>query len=268
MKTKTLLIAAATLAVGVISSQAQVYSQNIVGYVNVPYPASAFKMTANQLLTGTDTAKTNCNIQAVLGTNGWFSDGGAVNNTAVYIWDLSSHTWQNRQFFNAADANNNFGADFGDGWYNSDGSLATDTIAPNQAVFIKDYSGANRTNTMVGTVVTGTNVFAINQGFTTFCLTQPISTNPVVNFKGTSDGGGINNTAYYHWNNGTWDILQYFTVADAENNFGSDNGDNWYLSDATTIDGHPEMWPKVGEGFFIHQPLATTVYYTNTFIIQ
>jgi len=35
MKTKALLIAAATLAVGVLSSNAQVYSQNIVGYVNL-----------------------------------------------------------------------------------------------------------------------------------------------------------------------------------------------------------------------------------------
>jgi hypothetical protein len=34
MKIKTLAIAAATLAVGAITSQAQVYSQNIVGYVN------------------------------------------------------------------------------------------------------------------------------------------------------------------------------------------------------------------------------------------
>ena len=33
---KTLLIAAAALASSVISSQAGVYSQNIVGYVNVP----------------------------------------------------------------------------------------------------------------------------------------------------------------------------------------------------------------------------------------
>jgi len=33
---KSLLIAAATLAVGVISSQAGVYSQNVVGYANVP----------------------------------------------------------------------------------------------------------------------------------------------------------------------------------------------------------------------------------------
>ena len=36
MRTKTLLIAAAALAVGVASSMAQTYSQNIVGYVNLP----------------------------------------------------------------------------------------------------------------------------------------------------------------------------------------------------------------------------------------
>jgi len=39
MKTKTLLIAAAALAVGIISSQAQsVYSQNVVGYCNIVTP--------------------------------------------------------------------------------------------------------------------------------------------------------------------------------------------------------------------------------------
>ncbi len=36
---KTLLIAAAALVAGVISSDAQVYSANIVGYVNVACPA-------------------------------------------------------------------------------------------------------------------------------------------------------------------------------------------------------------------------------------
>ena len=38
MKIKTLLIAAGALAAGVISSQAQVYSQNIVGYANIATP--------------------------------------------------------------------------------------------------------------------------------------------------------------------------------------------------------------------------------------
>jgi hypothetical protein len=43
---KTLLIAAAALAASVISSQAQVYSQNIVGYVNVPTAAGYTVLSA------------------------------------------------------------------------------------------------------------------------------------------------------------------------------------------------------------------------------
>ena len=41
MRTKTLLIAAAALAAGILSSSAQTYSQNIVGYVNQVLPANA-----------------------------------------------------------------------------------------------------------------------------------------------------------------------------------------------------------------------------------
>src|SRR5450432_1551654 len=53
---KTLLIAAAALVAGVISSDAQVYSANIVGYVNVPMPAAALVLTSNPLDDGTNTA--------------------------------------------------------------------------------------------------------------------------------------------------------------------------------------------------------------------
>jgi len=56
MKTKTLLIAAAALAAGVISSQAQVYSANIVGYANVVCPASTLVLLSNPLDNGTNTA--------------------------------------------------------------------------------------------------------------------------------------------------------------------------------------------------------------------
>jgi hypothetical protein len=47
MRTKTLLIVAAALAAGIVSSQAQVYSQNVVGYANIPTPTG----NANYLLT-------------------------------------------------------------------------------------------------------------------------------------------------------------------------------------------------------------------------
>lgn len=55
---KTLLIAAAALAASVISSQAQVYSQNIVGYVNVPSPVGYAAM-ANPLSNNGNDSATN-----------------------------------------------------------------------------------------------------------------------------------------------------------------------------------------------------------------
>jgi len=40
MRTKTLLIAAAALAVGIVTSTAQTYSQNVVGYVTMTFPGA------------------------------------------------------------------------------------------------------------------------------------------------------------------------------------------------------------------------------------
>ena|ERR1035437_9777026 len=60
MRTKTLLIAAAALAVGVASSMAQTYSQNIVGYVNTPIP------TGYSLLVAPVSPNTTNNAEAVL----------------------------------------------------------------------------------------------------------------------------------------------------------------------------------------------------------
>jgi len=56
MRTKTLLLSAAALAAGLVSSQAQsnVFSANIVGYVNVTNPANQFVMLANPLDNGTN----------------------------------------------------------------------------------------------------------------------------------------------------------------------------------------------------------------------
>jgi len=55
MRTKTLLIAVAALAATVISSEAQVYSANVVGYVNVVVPAGQLALIANPLDNGTNT---------------------------------------------------------------------------------------------------------------------------------------------------------------------------------------------------------------------
>jgi hypothetical protein len=55
MRTKTLLLAAAALAAGIASSQAQnVYSQNIVGYAQVTATAGQYILVANPMTTGDD----------------------------------------------------------------------------------------------------------------------------------------------------------------------------------------------------------------------
>jgi hypothetical protein len=57
MRTKSLLLSAAALAAGLASSVAQsnVYSVNVVGYVNKALPAGVFHLVANPLDDGTNT---------------------------------------------------------------------------------------------------------------------------------------------------------------------------------------------------------------------
>src|SRR5213075_206777 len=53
MRTKTTLLTAALVAAGALTSMAQVYSVNIVGYINLNIP-KGFSMIANQLDTTPD----------------------------------------------------------------------------------------------------------------------------------------------------------------------------------------------------------------------
>jgi len=61
MRTKTLLLTAAVMAVGITASQAQVYSVNAVGYVNLSLPAG-YSMISNPL------NGTNNNLSTILPT--------------------------------------------------------------------------------------------------------------------------------------------------------------------------------------------------------
>ncbi len=54
MRTKTLLAACAALAFSLATSQAQVYSANVVGYINVTVPGQHFAEVANHFITGTN----------------------------------------------------------------------------------------------------------------------------------------------------------------------------------------------------------------------
>jgi hypothetical protein len=81
MRTKTLLIAAAALVAGIVSSEAQVYSANVVGYVSIPL-AEGFNLIANPLdADGTGTNNT---------VTGLFTNALPVNSS-VFAWNGSGY---------------------------------------------------------------------------------------------------------------------------------------------------------------------------------
>ena len=122
---KTLLIAAAALAAGVISSQAQVYSANVVGYANVPTPTAG----AQYLLSVPFTIGVSNGANEVFGTS-------LPDYSTLLVWSTSANDYT-LYYVNSASAT---------GW--SDGGFL-DTPAPiitvGQGFFISPISAASWT---------------------------------------------------------------------------------------------------------------------------
>jgi hypothetical protein len=136
MRTKALLLAAALTAAGIASIHAQsnVYSVNVVGYVNVAIP-NGYSLIANPL-NSTDNTVSNL----------FSGSPSAVGNT-VYTW-------------NGANFVANFYDDLGGEWANP--SLV---LAPGTGFFVNN-PGAAYTNTFVGEVPQGNLVNAVPAGYT------------------------------------------------------------------------------------------------------
>jgi hypothetical protein len=263
---KTLLIAAATLAAGVIAAQADspVYSQNIVGYYNVPVPAGKFVIVGNQLnLDGTNSIN---NI-----FTGLVSDPNAQANTVIWTWNTSISQYSSYQYFTGADADNNFLLSGSvNGFYDNSGDLINANLPVGKAAFLQNPSGSAITATMVGTVSQGTNVITLQQGYNLITSPIPVSTNltsSVLGFVGTSDPNAVNNDVVWTWNPNIsqYSAYQYFTGADADNNFllsGSVNGFYDNSGDLITVA------PTVGNGFFIQHVVSGSTTWTNIFQAQ
>lgn len=132
MRTKNLLLSAAALVAGVLSAQAQsnVYSVNVVGYVNKVLPAGQFGMIANPL-------NTTNNTVANLIQN-------PRNGMIIYKWDAG---------FQA----NNF---LGGVWTDPNA-----TLNPGEGAFVFVPAGVPYTNTFVGEVLQGNLTNALPTGF-------------------------------------------------------------------------------------------------------
>lgn len=116
MRTKTLLIAAAALAVGVASSMAQTYSQNIVGYVNTPI------LTGYNLLVAPLSPNTTNNAEAILPS--------LASGDTLLVWNGSGY---NNDYYNGP----------GD-WYNGAtfDPIAVPTLSLSQGFFYQNTAGA------------------------------------------------------------------------------------------------------------------------------
>src|ERR1044071_8576565 len=142
MRTKTLLLAAVLSAAGIASSLAQVYSVNVVGYINLTLKPGLNLITAQ--LKGTNQA-----IGTILGNTTPILPA----NSLLFTWDAAGQKFANAQI---AGGDNK--------WYDPvSGAESTTTVNPGQAFFINNVGTADVTLTLVGEVPTGaTSVSVVN----------------------------------------------------------------------------------------------------------
>jgi hypothetical protein len=245
MRTKALLIAAAALAAGVVSSQAQVYSQNIVGYVNNPAP-TGFSTQNNPFNNSNGNAITNL----IVNTGTW--DG-----TPVYIW--AGHTYNVVTLDSTipggvADASDSF-------------AVPAPIINPGTAFFINNGSGAGLTNTYVGSVAlttypgTTTNTIPANAALSLISSILPIGggITSVLGFTNvvTAGAGALDGDLIYQPNivNGNF---AGFTVTTFDSTLSTGFGD---ASDSFAV---PEPVIPLGSGFFFNNGNVQTVNWIQT----
>jgi len=174
MRTKTLILAAVLVAAGVVSSQAQnVYSQNIVGYINTPLAgAGQLTLISNPFDDGNGNQATN--LLSIL-----------PKSSSISLW-------------------NNVGANFASsitksaaGW---NGGLI---VPPGTAMFVKNGgpSSPPLTNTFVGSIDSFTSSVALPAGFSMLGSYIPYSSADITTDTNVNLGTVLpKNTTLETWN--------------------------------------------------------------------
>jgi hypothetical protein len=263
MKIKTLLIAAGALAAGVISSQAQVYSQNIVGYVNTPIAGSGSLTLIGNPLNGT----TNT-VESLMPS----LQGGEFiyiwHNTApvgFYIYQYQAGAQAGGNPSDWTDAGgvpipNNLGDPNGTGYTFVNGPI----VNPGIGFFVQEFA-SSITNTFVGTVqLSNTNAptpIPGNGSLTMLSSVPPVAgnveTNPAIALP--LQGGEF----VYLWHNTApvgYYIYQYQAGAQA-----GGNPSDWTDAGGVPIPGN--LGDPNGTGYtFVNAPQLTVgagIFYQN-----
>ena len=234
---KTLLVTAATLAVSALASQAQVYSQNIVGYVNQTFAGgNAFSLIGVPVWGATNTVE-NIVTAITPGDNIFIWTGGGYTVLSYFgvNWDGNGNNW--------SDQNGN--------------GVASPTLAPGQAAFYQNGQGNTETNTYVGSVVFTNNItLAGGNAFSLIASTVPISD--------TLDGTNLAlplqpGDNVFLWTGGGYNVVSYFGV-----NWDG-NGHNWSDQNGNGI-AAPVV--SVGQGFFYQNGQGANETWVQNFSVQ
>jgi hypothetical protein len=219
-KTLTLLTAAAALAAGVISTQAQtVYSQNIVGYANVVMQPGKFALQVNPLDNGAGNVLSNLFV-------------APVGATIVQVWNGAGFTPYK---FQAGHWKNNINGTNADNF----------RIAPGTGYFITPAGSLPYTNTFTG------NVAAPSGGVP---VTNSIA--PGLQCVGSliPDADYVTNTASINLTVAGATILQIWDSVNQKYVPYKFSAGSW----KNQITGLPEVpFISVGQGFFINPPSVT-----------
>jgi hypothetical protein len=255
---KTLLIAAAALASSVISSQAGVYSQNIVGYANVPAQCSK-----NALLACPFTIGVSNGVNEVFGSS--LPDG-----TEVLLWNGAGFT------IAIYDSTDPIGAGTSVLWYNGNESAALTTlptIPPGSGFFLVPYGPSTQTITNVFAGAVAINVgtsnnmpLVLNKNNFVGCVVPYAGA--VTNGNNSTGGPNLNNlpnnSELLFWNGAGYNIAQY----DNSDPIGDGTSVLWYNGnesaayvDPATGGNTPTI--SVGQGFIVI-PVGVTPYTWTT----
>jgi hypothetical protein len=236
MRTKTLLMALAVTAAGVLASNAQtVYSANIVGYVNVPSQNSG----TYYMLT--------CpfNVGASNGANEVFGTS-LPDFTQLLTWNVGSQSYVTTIYDSTQPVS-------GFSWYAIDDStpVTIPTLKAGQGFFLLP-GGSGLTNTFVGTVAVAvgtTNNTILPSSGTYYMLGSVIPYAGSVT-NGTAVSGGINLNGLPDFSQVlTWSVPLQSYVTTIYDSTQPVSGVNWYQIDDSTPSAVPSL--KVGEGFFV-----------------
>jgi hypothetical protein len=245
MRTKTLLIAATALAATVISSEAQVYSANIVGYVNQTLTGNSAFTLITAPLQGTNGLNTST-VESLMPA----LDAG----DAVYIW--TGNGYYSSTYFGGPDG---FLTPPNDWIDQNNVTTNSPSVALGQGFFYSTQSGNQETNTFIGTVVlTNSLPLTGNSAFTLVSSTPPIGGSlESTNFNLPLDAGD----AIYVWTGNGYYSSTYFGGPD-----GFLSPPNDWIDQNNVTTNAPVV--SVGQGFFYSTQSGNAETWNQSLIVQ